>query len=340
MGDVLQLHRDLVSICSVSGQETEIADFVEEALSVAGVEVERVENSVIARTGSGPTLVLNSHLDTVPAQEGWTNDPWTPVVRDGRVIGLGANDAKASVAALMTAFLDAVESRPECELILMLAEGEETLGIGTQRCLAHLGRQPDAAIVGEPTSLASATGQYGLLIANLTTRGEACHAAHAHVMGRKNPIWELARDLVALEGLDWGVSSLQPTVLTGASAKNQVPGSASASLDVRLEPSLSPEAALERIRERVSGEVTVHSDRLRPYACPEGAKFLSCIPEPQFVSRTMSDMVFFQGVPTVKIGPGDSARSHTVDEYVLETELLLGVQVYTQIIQRFAEVMA
>lgn len=338
--DVLELHHDLISISSISGQEAEIADYVEDALSVGGVDVERVGNSVIARVGSGPCLALNSHLDTVPAQNGWASDPWTPVVRDGRVIGLGANDAKASVAAMMTAYLAAVETGPPCELILMLVEGEETLGIGTQQCLEHLGREPDAAIVGEPTALASATGQFGLLIANLIATGEACHAAHAKALGRKNPIWDLARDLVALEAVDWGASSLQPTVLTGAEVKNQVPGEASAVLDVRLEPTLSPEQAMAAIREAVTSEVRVHSDRLRPYSCPAGAALLHCVPEPQFVSRTMSDLVFFQGIPAVKIGPGDTSRSHTVDEYVLEAEVLLGVQVYSQIIQRFGEVMA
>lgn len=339
MIDVLELHHDLVSICSVSGQEAEIADYVEDVLSVGGVGVERVGNSVIARAGSGPCLVLNSHLDTVPAQDGWADDPWTPIVRDGRVTGLGANDAKASVAAMMTAFLEAVESGPPCELILMLAEGEETLGIGTQKCLAHLDRIPDAAIVGEPTSLASATGQFGLLIVNLVSHGDACHAANAKALGRRNPIWDLARDLVVLEVLDWGASSLQPTVLNGAAAKNQVPGTAAAVLDVRLEPTLTPEAALAQIQGVVNGEVIVHSDRLRPYACPPGAALLHCVPEPQFVSRTMSDLVFFQGIPAVKIGPGDTARSHTVNEYVLESEVTLGVQVYSQIIQRFGEVM-
>lgn len=340
MIDVLELHRNLVSICSVSGQEAEIADYVQDVLSVGGVGVERVGNSVIARAGSGPCLVMNSHLDTVPAQDGWTDDPWSPVVRDGRVIGLGANDAKASVAAMIAAFLGVVESGPPCELILMLAEGEETLGIGTQKCLAHLDRKPDAAIVGEPTALASAIGQFGLLIVNLVSQGEACHAANAKALGHRNPIWDLAQDLVALEAVDWGTSSLQPTVLAGAEAKNQVPGTATAVLDVRLEPTLTPENALARIQDVVNGEVTVHSDRLRPYACPPGAALLHCVPGPQFVSRTMSDLVFFQGIPAVKIGPGDTARSHTVDEYVLEAEVTLGVQVYAQIIRRFGEVMA
>jgi len=337
--DPIALHRDLVSIRSVSGEEAAIADFVETILRPSGADVERVGNSVLARAGSGACLALNSHLDTVPAQDGWTSDPWTPVVRDGRVTGLGANDAKASVAALISAFLGAVESGPPCDLLLMLVEGEETLGVGTQKCLSHLDRKPDAAIVGEPTSLASAVGQYGLLIANLIAHGDACHAAHAKALGRQNPIWTLARDLAVLEGVDWGDSSLQPTVLTGAQAKNQVPAMASATLDIRLEPTLTPEEAVARIRSQVDGEVSIHSDRLRPYACPDGAKLLGCVPEPHFVSRTMSDLVFFQGIPAVKIGPGETGRSHTVDEYVMESEILLGVQVYAQIIERYGEVM-
>jgi len=338
--DPLALHRDLVSIRSVSGEEAAIADFVESILRPSGADIERVGNSVIASIGSGPLLVLNSHLDTVPAQEGWTSDPWTPVIENGRVTGLGSNDAKASVAAMMTAFLSAAELGVDFQLMLMLAEGEETLGVGSQKCLAHLGRKPDAAIVGEPTSLHGAIGQFGLLIVNLISEGEACHAAHAKALGITNPIWTLAKDLAAIERLEWGDSSLQPTVLTGAQAKNQVPASASAVLDVRLAPDVSPESAVAKIRSVVSGEVRVHSDRLRPYAFPSESRFIECIPEPHFVSRTMSDMVFFQGIPAVKIGPGETSRSHTVNEFVMESEILEGVAVYRQMIERFGTVMA
>lgn len=337
MTDALSLHRELVEIPSVSGSEQSIADFVESRLRKTCADVERVGNSVIASVGSGPRLALNSHLDTVPAQPGWTSDPWQPIVREGRVYGLGANDAKASVAAMIVAFGRAIDRPLPFCLLLMLVEGEETLGVGTQRCLQHLDFRPDAAIVGEPTGLASAVGQYGLAILNLVAQGQACHAAHATALGVRNPIWALANDLASLESLDLGETTLQPTVLTGAAAKNQVPGTASAVLDIRLAPPTTPEEVITRVRERVASDVTVHSDRLRSYACPAGAALLGCVPEPHFVSRTMSDLVFFQGIPAVKIGPGRTERSHSVDEFVEESEILEGVRIYSQIIERYAE---
>lgn len=334
MIDVLKLHRDLVSIPSVSGSEEAISDFVEALLPPC----ERLENTLIASKGEGPILVLNSHLDTVPVQPGWTADPWTVRIEGDRVIGLGANDAKASVAAMIAAFL---ESEPfGFQLILVLAEGEETLGIGTQKAVAHLkasNRIPTMAVIGEPTALQSGIGQYGLAILRLAAKGQACHAAHAHALGIENPIFRLAEHLSTIGKMSFGDSSVQPTVLMGAGANNQVPAEASAVLDVRLSPGTTAEA----IRALLPGDVDILSDRLISYAQPENAmNFLKIAPEPHFVSRTMSDQVWFQGIPAIKIGPGQTERSHTVDEFVYQHEVLDGLGTYRQMIQDFGELYA
>ena len=340
MIDVLALHRDLVATPSVSGNEEAIASFVTEKLHSSGHVTERIGNSLIASFGKGPRLILNSHLDTVPAQEGWAHDPWTPRAVAGRIYGLGSNDAKASVAALISAFLDSAEKQLPIELVLILAEGEETLGIGTQNCLDHLiqtGRVPDAAVIGEPTNLACGTALFGLAILNLISHGQACHAAHAQALGATNPIWQLASDIHKVEALDLGETTIQPTMLVGASAKNQIPESAMVTLDVRLEPNRTVDDVVSILRNIVQSEIVVHSDRLKAYACPEGSLILNCVQGEHFVSRTMSDQVFFQGIPAVKIGPGRTERSHTTDEFVLEQEILDGVATFNQIISRFAE---
>lgn len=343
MIDVLALHRELVAIPSVSGSEQRIADRVFDLLSGLPGEVTRIGNSVVARFGAAPCIVLNSHLDTVPPQDGWSSDPFVPVVSGGRVTGLGSNDAKASVAALIAAYAAATVAPLRCGVVLMLVEGEETLGVGTSRCLeefASKGIVPSAAIIGEPTSLQSCTCQFGLAILNLIARGDACHAAHAQRLGARNPIYDLARDLSKLENMDFGRTTVNPTVLAGASAKNQIPGTATATLDARLAPGDAAASIVERLRTELTSEVEIYSDRLKSYLCPPDAKLLECIPQPTIESRTMSDMVFFQGIPAVKIGPGDTSRSHTVDEFVMEQEILDGVQVYRDILQRFSEVCA
>lgn len=341
MSAVVALHERLVSIPSVSENEAEIADFCLHWLEETGAEVRRVGHSVMAHAGSGPCLVLNSHLDTVPAQPGWSSDPWTPRRVGDQVFGLGTNDAKASVAALMVAFRESIQTASGCRLLLMLAEGEELRGIGTMNCLADLSERNqriDAAIVGEPTELKAGVGQFGLAVLRLVARGTACHAAHARALGLANPVTELAQDLVRIAELDLGDSSIQPTTVTGAEAHNQIPAEASAILDVRLAPGLQAETVIEAVRGVVKSEVEVVSTRLRSYAMPEGAPFWDCLPPDRFVSRTMSDQVFFQGIPAVKLGPGKTERSHTVDEFVLVSELEAGVAAYRSLIERFVEV--
>jgi acetylornithine deacetylase len=235
--EVLALHRDLVAIRSVSGEEGAIADFAAGWLAGRGVAAERIGNSLLAIAGEGPLLLLDSHLDTVPPAAGWTRDPFAVAVVDGRVVGLGSNDAKASVAAMMAAFVELASGDPlPFALGLALVEGEETRGTGTQNVLAELasrGRSVLAAVIGEPTSLDVAAAQKGLLILELVAHGDTCHAAHAVALGARNAAVALARDLVALDRREiapphpqLGPTTLQPTVVQAGSARNVVPGTA------------------------------------------------------------------------------------------------------------------
>ncbi|MBL8088000.1 MAG: M20/M25/M40 family metallo-hydrolase [Chthonomonas sp.] len=351
---LLQLHRDLVRIPSVSHEEGEIADFVSEFLSSAGVEVHRLHHNVIARTGRGQRLLLNSHLDTVPPNSSWTRDPWDPAQEDGRVYGLGSNDTKASVAAMIAAFLRAHESGGPCEVVLMLVGDEETGGLGTEVAWPwlrdELGWRPNGVVVGEPTDLHIGTAQKGLMILNLIARGTACHAANADSLGIDSPGWQLARDLVALKSAnlgsphpELGPTTLQVTMLRGAEVSNQVPGQASATLDIRTSPGIEHGALVDYLSSLVEGEIEPRSTRLLPYACPPDAAIVRAAQQAApdrrtFASQTMSDQVFFQDVPTIKVGPGVSARSHSADEFVLESELLDGARFYSALIDRFAEV--
>lgn len=348
---VVDFHRALVETPSVSHDEKQVADLAESFLREHGADVERWENNVVARAGSGPKLLLNTHLDTVPPTDSWTGDPWK-VRRDGdKIIGLGANDAKASAACMVSAFLDVLRSGGPCEVTLTLVQEEETGGRGTEvvwpRLLGH-GYRPDGIVVGEPTGLAVGTSQRGMLVLELVAKGMACHAANATELGAVNPVWGLADDLVALQSLSLGdphpqlgSATLQPTTLSAARARNQVSDEARCVLDVRTVPGLSHEDVVELVRARVKSEVQVRSVRLQPYQCPDGAAVIAAATAAgapaTFGSRTMSDQVFFAGWPAIKCGPGDTARSHTADEYVLESELTEGLAFYNRLVKEFAQ---
>jgi acetylornithine deacetylase len=353
--EILALHRAITAIRSVSGEEAELAGFLGDLLRRNGLAVSRIGNSLLATHGEGPVLLLDTHLDTVPPAPGWTRGPWDVESSGGRVYGLGSNDAKASVAAMVTAFLAFREAALPFTLALALVEGEETRGTGTEAVLAELARRgtpPSAAVVGEPTGLDLAVAQKGLMVLELVARGDACHAANAAALGAKNAARSLAHDLVALERVDFGPPhprlgpiTLEPTQLRAGTARNVVPGEAAALLDVRTTPALDRREVVERIEQAVTGEVRVLSERLLPRETSESSPLVEAArrarPEARlFGSATLSDMVFMAGIPAVKCGPGRSERSHTPDEYVLEDEILEGARFYTRFVRAYAEMRA
>lgn len=350
--ETLDLHRRLVATPSLSHEEGPIADLVEELLRERGARVDRIGDNVLARAGSGPRLLLNSHLDTVPPTERWSRDPFAAEREGERIFGLGSNDAKASVAAMISAFVEVLDQRGPCELVLMLVPEEETGGEGTERAwpaLQEEGFRPQGAVVGEPTGLDLAVAQKGMLVVELARAGDVCHSAHATALGARNAVHLLARDLVALEDLDLGEAdavlgptTLQPTVLRAGERGNVLPAEARVRLDLRTVPGLPHEELVARIRARVGGEVRVRSDRLRPRSCPPGARVLEAARRArpgarEYGSCTMSDLVWFEGVPAIKCGPGRSERSHTPDEFVLASEILAGARFYGDLVRSFAE---
>lgn len=358
--ELLAFHRRLVATRSVSGEEAAIVDGLVAWLAERGLACERLGHSLFASVGpalgQAPLVVLNSHVDTVPAAPGWTVDPWAATtVEDAaglKVVGLGANDAKASVAAMCAAFVAAAADPPPFTLALALAEGEETKGIGSERLVAHLrerGLVPAAVVVGEPTALEIAVAQKGLLVLELVAQGDAAHAAHARRLGARNAVRALARDLVRLEQVDLGPhhpqlgqATCEPTVLQGGTARNVVPAEASVILDVRTVPGETTEELVARLRQGLEGELLVRSDRLKCCGTDPAAPIVRAAqaarPAAQlYGSPTLSDWVFFREYPTIKVGPGHSDRSHRPDEFVYLHELCAGVNFYQRLLAALAQ---
>jgi len=354
--ELLALHREIVAIPSLSGQEGPLVEHLRGWFAARGVEAERIGDSLVARSGAAPFFCLNTHLDTVPACAGWSRGPHDVTTIDGRVHGLGSNDAKASVAAMIAAFLrlSARPGAPAGGLLLTLVAQEEVGGKGTEALLPELARRgivPAAAVVGEPTGLDVAVAQKGLLVMELTASGDACHAAHGRALGARNAIRELAKDLLALEAVDLGPAhpllgppTLEPTIVQGGTARNAVPAQATCLLDARINPEPGPAETAGRVRSAVRGELRVVSDRLRPVeidpAHPLVGAALRARPGARtFGSRGVSDWVFLgaAGVPAIKCGPGLTERSHTADEYVLESEVREGASFYEALVRAFQE---
>jgi acetylornithine deacetylase len=348
----ITLLRDLVAIHSVSGTEETIARWVEEWARSAGLDVRRDDAAVtimVSARAPGETLALVSHLDTVPAGEGWTRPPFEPTIEEDRLYGRGAGDAKASVASMLMAARDLAESGGPARghLLVMLGYEEETKYTTMGTAVERLGRI-DAAMVGEPTNLEFAIAQRGLMMVDLVARGVQRHAGYAaDNPDFTNAIVELGRNLARLPSLFrervhpvLGIATATPTMIEGGISRNVTPPVARAVLDVRSTPGWTHEELADALKAALDVEVVVTSDRLVPCETPEGSRLLRTaqMVRPQgrpFGSPTCSDWVFLRDRDAIKCGPGTSRRSHTPDEYVDLPEVSEARLFYRQLAQAY-----
>jgi acetylornithine deacetylase len=335
----------LVATPSVSKQEGPLSLRLAEILRVQGFTVHQQGQNLWFEVGQGgPRLLVNSHLDTVPSCEGWTTDPFTPVWSGDRLVGLGANDAKGCVAAMVAAALDLRDQpldRAGTAVFAFTAE-EEIGGQGIATILDALGPL-DAAIVGEPTGLEPCTAQRGMLILRCVARGESAHVAHGDL--GDNAIHKAARDIAKLAGLRFedhpllGAAQPQVTTIQGGISRNQVPDETIFFVDLRTTPNLDHGAVLRELSGLLESEVHLHSGRYLPKATdadePIVRAALAAADKPCVGSRTTSDWAFLGGLPAVKIGPGDTQRSHRPDEYLTWQELADGCSLYPRLIRSY-----
>jgi acetylornithine deacetylase len=346
--DPCALLADLVRIPSPSGSEAQVRDHLWNFFQEHGLDVERVGDSLLVtiERGPGPTLLLTSHMDTVPAGPSWTADPYAGVWQDGRLVGLGANDAGAAVVGMIGGTLAFAEvGGGTGTLQLALTACEETTNKGMEDILAHTGL-PDGAITGEPTGLSVVRAQAGLAVLLADWEGSSCHAAHAARVEHTNALLVATNDLagfpqcVTLEGEHplLGASTITCTQLNAGDRHNRVPDAAQAVFDCRLAPPHTASECVALLEERLPrAKVTIRSERLRPvetgvehpfvHACLKAASA-----DQSIGSATMSDMALLADIPAVKCGPGETARSHVPDEFCLRSEVEAGCAFYIRAI--------
>ena len=342
---VLERLIELVSIPSVSGNEAALADRIAEmcADSGAAAGVERSGRNVWARRGQGsPCLLFNSHLDTVPPGAGWSADPWSPTVVAGRLVGLGASDAKASVASMLEAFLTA-PMPPVGSVIFSATCDEETGGEGLEKLAPRL--DFDAAVIGEPNGFTPAVSQKGLLKVRLVARGRAGHAARPRLAD--NAIVRAAEDILAIEALDFsardphlGGPTATPTVVRGGERSNVVPDTCEVTVDARTIGAFDNDAMLAAIRSAVRSDVEVLSSRLSPVSGDPEWKIARAASAaaggaPIGGFPSVSDLAHVGGRPAVVFGPGDPAHSHAADESIAVADVLEAPAVYRRLIAGF-----
>ncbi len=344
----VELLRRLVATPSVSRSEDGTAGIIFDYLATHGAAPERLHNNVFAfSTGfdpSRPTLLLNSHHDTVRPAASYTRDPHSPDIEDGCLYGLGSNDAGASAVTLTEVFLDLRDKALPFNLLLAITAEEEVGGERGMRAflpaIAARGIDITCAIVGEPTGMQPAVAERGLVVLDCVTRGVSGHAARGEGV---NALYRAIDDIGRLRhwcapfGSDiLGEVTLNVTQIEAGRAHNVIPDLCKWVVDVRTVECFSNEETVEMLRDAVAyTEMTPRSTRVRASVIDAGhplVKGCTALGLKPFVSPTTSDMSLMHSFPSLKIGPGESARSHSADEYVRLDEMERAIGVYTSII--------
>jgi len=344
--DAIDLLKKLIATPSFSKEEENTAAIIEIFLQDHGCKTHRHFNNIWAGNkyfdASKPTILLNSHHDTVKPNKKYTLDPFTPIEKDGKLFGLGSNDAGGSLVSIISLFLYFHDKENlKYNLILGISAEEEISGKNGVEALLSVLPAIDCAIVGEPTLLQMAIAERGLMVLDCIAQGKAGHAARNE---GENAIYK------AMADIDWiyrfqfeRVSEfLGPVKLTVTSietenkAHNVVPSDCKFLIDVRLNELYSHEEVLDTIEKNLTSSVQMRSDRLRSSMISLDHPLVKAglnIGRTYYGSPTSSDKALMP-FPALKIGPGDSARSHTADEFIFIEEIKEGIELYIHLLQQ------
>lgn len=345
-GKALELLRELITIPSFSKDEDGTASALTRFLGLARIEHSRVGHNVFALNRhfdpALPTILLNSHHDTVRPDKAYTLDPFSPIEKEGRLYGLGSNDAGGALVSLVATFLhfhDRVGMR--YNLALAATAEEEISGAGGIEATLPYLPKIDCAIVGEPTQMQLAVAERGLMVLDAVASGKRGHAARdegdnaiTHAVHDIN--WFLQASFPKESELLGPVKMSVTVIGTENKAHNVVPAECSYVVDVRVNEYYSFEEILGEIRKHVCAEIRPRSTRLRSSMIPMDHPLVRSglkLGRKAYGSPTTSDKALMP-FPALKMGPGDSARSHTADEFIYLEEIREGISLYIDLLEQ------
>ena len=340
--DAIDLLKGMIAIPSFSREEKDVVDFLQSKWSDAGYSVNRLGNNLWLSTEidvTKPTLLLNAHIDTVRPVSGWTKNAFIPDDSDGDILyGLGSNDDGASLVSLYEVFT-ILSRREQAYNIIFLASAEEEVSgkDGIESVLPHL-PEITFAVVGEPTGMQPAIAEKGLMVLDCTAIGKAGHAARDEGV---NAISLAIRDIEWFNNYQFpeksdlsGPVKMSVTQIQAGTQHNVIPDRCTFVVDIRSNEFYSNEELLRHIKGFVRSEVVPRSTRLNSSRTDVSHPFVRravMLGKQPFGSPTLSDQALMP-FPSVKIGPGDSARSHTADEYIRPSEIREAIDTYIMLL--------
>lgn len=342
--DATSLLKTLIGIPSLSRQEDGTADAIEEFFRKQGIRPERKLNNIWVRNkhfnAKKPTILLNSHHDTVKPASAYTLDPYEPLEKDGKLFGLGSNDAGGALVSLIAAFLHFYSKKNLKYNLLLAATAEEEISgkNGIELVFPDFG-PVDFAIVGEPTEMHLAISEKGLMVLDCRVHGRPGHAARNE---GENAIYNALRDIEWFRNYQFakvseylGPVKMSVTVIKAGSQHNVIPDLCEFTVDVRTTDAYTNEEILKIIRQHVRCDVKPRSVRLRASSIGKDhpiVKAGEALGRNTYGSPTTSDQALLP-VPSFKMGPGDSARSHSADEFIFLEEIKQGIPLYIKLLE-------
>lgn len=344
--EAIELLKKLIAIPSFSKEEGETAALLESALRMKNIPVNRYMNNVWATNKyfdeSKPCLLLNSHHDTVKPNKAYTLNPFLPLEKEGKLFGLGSNDAGGCLVSLMAVFLYFYEAKNLTHNLVFAATAEEEIsGINGIEVLLYQLPKINCGIVGEPTQMQMAIAERGLLVLDVTSNGRAGHAAREE---GENALYKALPDIEWFRNFEFekvspllGKVKMTVTVIeTENKAHNVVPSQCRFVVDVRVNELYAFEEILTTINKHISSEAVPRSLRMRSTSIALEHPLVKAgiaIGRDYYGSPTTSDKALMP-FETLKMGPGDSARSHTADEFIYLDEIREGIDLYIELVKK------
>ena len=331
VSDAVELLKKLIATPSVSRNEKDAADIMEQTIRSYGFEPQREANNLWIidphYDESRPTLLLNAHIDTVKPVASWSRNPFSPDVEDGVLYGLGSNDCGGGLCSLLQIFRMLTEKPQSYNLIYLASAEEEVSGKdGITRALPLL-PHIDLAIVGEPTGMNPAVAEKGLMVLDVIAHGKSGHAARNEGV---NAIYEALDDMRWIRDYKFekvseflGPTKMTLTVVNSGTQHNVIPDKCTMLVDIRTNEFYDNEEVYEFIRQHLKSEVKAHSFRLKSSRIdPEHPLIRKCVAMGMkpFGSPTLSDQALMH-FPSFKLGPGESSRSHSANEFIRISEI-------------------
>jgi len=343
--DAIALLKRMISTPSFSKEEGDTANLLQQFLTEREITVNRHLNNIWAVNKhfdpKKPTILLNSHHDTVRPNDGYSRDPFTPEVKNGKLFGLGSNDAGGPLTALIAAFIHFYPQKNLSYNLLLAATAEEEIS-GDNGIASILDKIPDisCAIVGEPTQMRMATAEKGLMVLECTAHGQSGHAARNEGI---NAIY------IAMEDINWiqnyqfsevssalGPVKMTITEIDAGNQHNVVPDICHFTVDIRSTDAYTNSEILRTLKNEIKSEINARSIRLNPSSISDDHPLVQAGKEldiKTYGSPTLSDQSLIS-VPSLKMGPGKSARSHTADEFIQLKEIQDGIDIYIKHLER------